>query len=83
MHKPIVSELKAALVAAGSAHHEYQKNALSGQRDEQWAAWYAAYLLGRLGDFETPTKLAVLLQEAQGDGEWAAMAAGYVCDKLN
>lgn len=34
------------LNAAGAAHGEYEKNALNGEYDEQWAEWYAAFLIG-------------------------------------
>jgi len=34
------------LTAAGTAHGEYEKNALNGEYDEQWAEWYASYLIG-------------------------------------
>jgi hypothetical protein len=34
------------LTAAGAAHGEYEKNALNGEYDEQWAEWYAAFLIG-------------------------------------
>ena len=36
------------------------------QRDERWAGWYAAYVLGRVGDFATPSDLA----------EWLGRRAG-------
>ena len=40
--------LSTVLKAAAIAHHDYEAHALQGTRDEQWACWYAAYLLGRL-----------------------------------
>ena len=48
---PFDSDLAAVLSAAGSAHHEYEQTALKGVRDELWAGFYAAFVLGRLGDF--------------------------------
>jgi hypothetical protein len=30
---------------AAAAHAEYEKKVLGGVRDEDWPAWYAAYLL--------------------------------------
>lgn len=39
-------QLRDALSAAGGAHHDYETNFLRGTRDEQWAGWYAAYVLG-------------------------------------
>ena len=44
-------------MSAGQAHHDYEAHFLRGVRDEHWAGWYAAYVLGRLGDFTTPTML--------------------------
>ena len=31
--------LEGALKAAGSAHHDYEQNALGGKRDEHWAGF--------------------------------------------
>jgi len=45
------SELIEAIQSAKQAHHEYETSLLIGKRDPDWAGWYAAYLLGRLGDF--------------------------------
>lgn len=81
MTMPKEWELAEALRAAASAHHEYETNAHGGQRDHRWAEWYAAYVLGRLGDFTTPTKLCSVLIEARGD-DWAEAAAKHVLMKL-
>jgi hypothetical protein len=43
---PFDSDLAAVLSAAGSAHHEYEQTALKGVRDELWAGFYAAFVLG-------------------------------------
>lgn len=75
------SELAAALRAAGAAHHDYESNALKGQPDAHWAGWYAAYVLGRLGDFATPSQLTSWLKSASGD-DWADAAAATVLDHL-
>jgi hypothetical protein len=72
---PTSEDLRAALDAAGRAHHEYERNALGGRRDDAWAGWYAAYVLGRLGDFESPSRLARLLEEVRADEDWAEEAA--------
>ena len=48
---PFESDLAEVLSAAGSTHHEYEQTALNGVRDELWAGFYAAFVLGRLGDF--------------------------------
>jgi hypothetical protein len=82
MANPSRADLREALSAAGSAHHEFEENFLKGERDDYWAGWYAAYVLGRLGEFTTPTQLTKWLQEADGDGDWANFAADYVVGNL-
>ena len=82
MTNPSKAELQGALNAASSAHHEFEQNFLKGERDEYWAGWYAAYVLGRLGEFTTPTHLTQWLREVQGEGEWVDFAADYVIEKL-
>jgi hypothetical protein len=79
---PSKQELITALSAAGHAHHDYESKFLGGSRDEQWAGWYAAYVLGRLGDFTTPTRLTGWLSEVAGGGDWAESAASYVLTNL-
>lgn len=51
---PSRDELERALSAAVAAHHDYEHNVLKGIRDAPWSGFYAAYTLGRLGDFTTP-----------------------------
>ena len=80
--RPTRDRLKEALDAAGSAHHEYQTTTLHGVRDERWAGWYAAYVLGRLGDFATPSDLAQWLADAPNGSDWSATAADYVLGQL-
>ena len=78
---PSRNELRLALKAAANAHHEFQENALNGVRHEKWAMWYAAYVLGRLGDFTTPTLLTQWLSEVEGE-RWFSEAPLYILDKL-
>ena len=75
-------EFTAALRAAGAAHHDYESITLKGQRDEHWAGWYAAYVLGRLGDFATPSQLTAWLEAASGE-DWADSAAAAVLAQLD
>ena len=79
--KVSADQLSAALEAAAHAHHDYQENALGGERDEQWPGWYAAYVLGRLGDFTTPSELSRWLSEANGE-DWTAAATSHVRKQL-
>lgn len=80
---PTMEELTEALAAAGSAHHEYEQTALKGERDEEWAAFYTAYVLGRLGDFVKPSVLSGLLTEAPLTDNWAESAAAHVLMRIH
>ena len=82
MNRPSQNELEQALGDAGSAHHDYEQAVLGGKRDVQWAGFYAAYALGRVGDFVAPSVLSQWLEEASGDKEWAASAARHVLSRL-
>jgi predicted GNAT family acetyltransferase len=79
---PFDSALAEVLSAAGSAHHEYEQTALKGVRDELWAGFYAAYVLGRLGDFTAASRLAALLEEVDAPSNWSAAAAEHVTTTL-
>ena len=61
---PTHEELAAALTAAGGAHHDYESRFLEGRRDEQWPGWYAAYVLGRIGDKSNATTLILVAAES-------------------
>ena len=78
-----MEDLTAALAAAGSAHHDYESRFLGGVRDEQWPGWYAAYVLGRLGDFVTPTELSGWLEAAPLGGDWSSDAAAFVLEQTS
>ncbi len=82
MGKPSREKLVKAFQAAGAAHHDFQANALQGRHDEQWAGWYAAYVLGRLGDFMTPTVLAGWLSAAPESDDWPSSTADYIEERL-
>ena len=79
---PKEQQLRQTLSAAGSAHHDYESNFLDGARDEQWAGWYSAYVLGRHGDFTTPTLLTQWLEEVSGEGDWSENAAAHVLSRI-
>jgi len=79
---PSRKALEETLNAAGSAHHNYEQNTLGGTRDEQWAGFYSAYVLGRLGDFVTASVLVELLEDAPEDDDWAVSAAEYILTNL-
>ncbi len=48
-----VGDLASALRRAEAAHGEHEKR--TGQRDEDWPAWYAAYMLAEQAGTELPT----------------------------
>ena len=48
-----VDELAAALKRAEAAHGAHE--ARTGERDEEWPAWYAAYMLAEQTGDELPT----------------------------
>jgi hypothetical protein len=79
---PTVTQMQEALLSAGKTHHEFQENYLNGVRHEQWAMWYSAYVLGRLGNFTTASLLTKWLQEVSDKKEWFRKAAEYILQKL-
>jgi predicted GNAT family acetyltransferase len=80
---PFESDLTEVLSAAGSAHHEYEQTALKGVHDGLWAGFYAAFVLGRLGDFTTASRLAALLEEVDAPSNWPEAAAEHVTTTLS
>lgn len=74
--------LKEALAAAGGVHNEYERVVLKGVVDDRWAGFYAAYVLGNVGDFTSVSRLADLLEEVEAADDWAAHAAEHVLTKL-
>ncbi len=82
MSLPSRDNLTKALGHAGSAHHEYEQVTLGGKRDEQWSGFYAAYVLGRVGDFTAPSALSQWLEEVPAGENWEASAASYVLSRL-
>lgn len=83
MSLPSKDDLLKALSDASSAHHEYEQVTLRGERDEKWSGFYAAFTLGRIGDFATPSKLSQWLEDAPAGEAWAVSAAGYVLSRLS
>ena len=79
---PSRSALEDALEGAATAHDDYEGVALKGVVDDQWAGFCAAFVIGRLGDFTQPSRLAGLLEEVQTQADWSAAAAEYVLMKL-
>ena len=67
---PTRDAVEVALAAAGSAHNDYETNISKGVHDEKWPGWYAAYVLGRLGDCTTPSLLSCWLEAAPYGDDW-------------
>lgn len=82
-------KLKDQIKEASEKHHDYETNYLEGQRDKNWAGWYAAFILGRLNEVRnkvTPTRLTTLFEEAakRFSGEnWAEKYADYFIEKIS
>jgi len=79
---PDQTDLIEALNLAAEAHHRYEQDYLAGERDNAWAGWYAAYLLGRLGSFAPPGDLARWLESAPSDQDWNRRAAALILNQL-
>ena len=79
---PSRSVLVGALAAAASSHDEYERIVLKGVGDANWSGFYAAYVLGRLGDFVPASRLAALLSEVEDAADWEELAADHVLVKL-
>jgi hypothetical protein len=82
MSQPPRDGLIQALADAAVVHHEYERTVLGGMRDEQWAGFYAAYALGRLGDFADASALSGWLEQSPSGGHWPTQAASQVLDRL-
>jgi len=78
-----LTSLQNALSAASECHHDYELHILNAEPDEQWAGWYAAYVLGRLGDFVSPTTLTQWLKDTPNEDNWSALAASFILKQLN
>ena len=95
---PLISRISTLLTQTGHAHRQYELAELGGARDEEWAVWYAAYMLenGLLDLFpeevaQTRLKqeLPMLLTEADKshranapDDNWPDYYAQYFVDNL-
>lgn len=82
MSDPSEDELTQALAAAAAAYHDYEQVCLGGKLDEQWPGFYAAYALGRLGDFVAPSMLNKWLEETPTGDDWPTSAAVYIVKSM-
>jgi hypothetical protein len=72
MNQQIQQRLAALLSETGAAHGVYEESELNGVYDQQWPAWYAAYLvqhgLGDLvGSAVTSEQVSRLLEQYDQD----------------
>jgi hypothetical protein len=84
------TRLAGLLSEAAEAHHQYETDVLKGERDNDWAGWYAEYLLQHgAGDALNPplavdqlaTKLAesaAAFAEQKPAGSWQDYYAGQL-----
>jgi hypothetical protein len=82
------------LSETADAHHTFEQQELGGQRDEEWADWYAKRLLERgLGDLvgqePSEAELGALLERATEEHEregasedWSQFAAERIANQL-
>ena len=94
MANEATSRVAGLLDETASAHHTFEQEELGGERDEEWARWYAERALERgLGDVlgSTPSAddLAQVLSDATADHEsegsdqpWSRYAATRVVERL-
>ena len=55
---------------------------LKGVHDEQWSTWFTGYVLGRLGDFVSPSSLVVWLESITVEEGWSEAAATLVLKEI-
>jgi len=75
---------------ASTAHGDYEVNILNGVYDDNWPAWYAAYVVGVLGiEIIKPAKLTRLFLEAHSAHQeqnpkvdWPTFYADYIINNL-
>ncbi|HEX7098396.1 MAG TPA: hypothetical protein VF377_04085 [Acidimicrobiia bacterium] len=75
------ADLVVALEGARKAHHEYETVSLAGEPDAMWPAFYAAFVIGRLGEVTSPSRLVAILESVQGE-PWPELAADAVLEAI-
>jgi hypothetical protein len=77
-----IALVSARLEDAGAAHAVYEESERGGVRDEEWPAWYAAYLMEHglaelLPGVEDADTLAAMLTELDADYRREQPADGW------
>jgi hypothetical protein len=83
LSNPSLDSLTRALADAGAVHHDYEQVALGGERDELWPGFYAAFVIGRLGNFVSSSALSSWLEKAPSGVDWPTSAGDYVLGRLS
>ena len=73
-----LEEVERALEDAGSSHHEFESVYLNGVRDEHWAMYYAAFVLGRVETLTVAPSVLTGVLLGVNDDDWTAAAARAV-----
>ena len=74
-----------ALSEAATQHQEFQEGFLKGQFDDEWHSFYAAFIIGKLGTFTTPSKLTELIKKADANIKaklWQENFAEFILDNI-
>ena len=82
MKLPTIEQLENALQMAENLHNEYELVYRDGQFNETWSGFYAAYILGKLGEFVKPSILADLIESTPDGKNWFHTTAEYILKDL-
>jgi hypothetical protein len=80
---PTIDQLETTLNEAETSHHEFQTVYLKGVRDENWASYYAAFVLGRSKDLDIAPSTLTGLLAGVNDDDWTSGAAKAIQGALN
>ena len=89
-------DIRALLVEASEAHDTYEKAELSGVYDQDWAQWYATYVIEhglslllrhavtvpQLADFLAETNLDYQRVDRESDSDWATYTSRRLASEL-
>jgi hypothetical protein len=90
------ADIRALLVEASEAHDTYEKAELSGVYDQDWAQWYATYVIEhglslllrhavtvpQLADFLAETNLDYQRVDRESDSDWATYTSRRLASEL-
>jgi hypothetical protein len=90
------ADIRALLVEASEAHDTYEKAELDGVYDQDWAQWYATYVIEhglslllrhavtvpQLADFLAETNLDYQRVDRESDSDWATYTSRRLASEL-